>query len=79
MSADDYIRQYIAAKLEVPAHRIASFKFEADPGRQYSTYTKEEFDCTIIVTLTDDTEHRRYLGASETCAFLNGFGEAVRA
>ncbi len=79
MSADDYIRQYIAAKLEIPRHMIAGFKFRADEGRAYSTLTVEDFECVIDVDIVNGEDRFLFLDSTETAAFLNGFASAVKA
>ena len=78
---DAYVREFIATKLgDVTPGQITAFRLEAEPGRVWSEYTEESFSCHIVATtdqLGQDNERHLWLSESETCDFLNGYGEAA--
>ena len=74
---DEYARDFIAEKMQIPRHEIRDFKFLAEPSRAWSDVTYEDWNCTIGFTHVHGKKvetKRIYLNESETAEFLNGFG-----
>lgn len=78
MTVDAYVVGFVAQKLGVTAHEISGYRFEAEPGRVWSEYTEESFECKISVQMADGSERLVHMWAAETCEFLNGFAMSLQ-
>jgi hypothetical protein len=66
-----YLRRFFAVRLDVPVVSVASWSFKAEPGREYSTYTVEDFSCCVTVSLAGGETRYVYLDQHDVVELLN--------